>query len=102
ARGWWCHARARATIPARSRASRWVDLSKHEWLAPAVRPVGANDLLPQGEMQEHLRRHFRRHLHAVHLAELHPGLDGRWHEHARGFIVHDAWPERVVPASDSH
>jgi hypothetical protein len=96
AMGWWLPAARSADLPQRGRDSRYVDLPKEEWLAPAVRPRGA-PVLAQREMVDHLRSHFRSHLHALLIAELRPGLDGRWHERSRGFVVHDAWPNYAGP-----
>jgi len=91
------HRRELEHLPRKARDSRYVDLAKREWLGPAVRERRAPDVLAHAEMRAHLEGHFRRHLRAVLVAELRPGLDGRWHERSRGFVVHDAWPKVVGP-----
>ena len=97
AMGWWLPIAGVAALPRRGRDSRYVDLPKSQWLAPAVRDRGTERVLAHGEMVDHLRAHFRRRLHARLVAELRPGLDGRWHERSRGFVVHDAWPRYAGP-----
>ncbi len=97
AAGWWLHQSEAKRLPQNKRDSRYIDLPKAAWLAPAAVPRKDPQVLAHGEMIEHIRSHFRHRLRAIMVAELRPGLDGRWHERSRGFVVHDQWPNPVVP-----
>jgi len=90
-RGWWCHADEAAAIPAGTEASRWLSLSRMQWLS-AVRSREESPGMTYEEMLTMLAHHFAGSDKPLLLAELWRDESGLWRETSRGFVVADHWP----------
>jgi uncharacterized protein len=90
-RGWWVRHQADA-IPQTSSDSRWIILSRLNWLAPAFLPSGAN-VMTRTELEQKVQENFQARNNALLLVELAQKPDGYWQEIARGFVVTTIWPK---------
>jgi hypothetical protein len=96
-RGWWTRIDA-LHIPQRSHASRWRQLPRLHWLAPAsVNADDIEDLVPQADLTDYCRAQFARRAEPFLLAELAPDAHGHWREISRGFVVPAHWPQLGDP-----
>lgn len=90
-KGWWCHAAEADTLPSSKEESRWLALSRRQWLS-AVRSRETSPGLSRDEMLDFLRQHFTGSDKPLMLAEVWRDESGLWRECSRGFVVADHWP----------
>ncbi|MDC7712758.1 DUF1853 family protein [Vogesella sp. LYT5W] len=89
-RGWWI--RCDDDWPQRAADSRWCQLPRLRWLAPAL--LDGEDTCSLTELQLASRQFAAPQL----VAELRPRDDGRWQEVARGFVAPCDWPQPALLA----
>lgn len=89
-RGWWIT--CDDDWPQQAADSRWCQLPRLRWLAPAL--LDADDTLSLAELQGASRQFAAPQL----VAELQPRGDGRWQEVARGFVTPRDWPQPALLA----
>jgi len=89
-RGWWIS--CDDDWPQQAAGSRWCQLPRLRWLAPAL--LDREDTLSLAELQQASRQFVSPQL----VAELQVRGDGRWQEVARGFVTPSAWPQQALLA----
>ncbi len=101
--GWWCpvsEVREMLGSGARTAAHnlavrRFAWLRRPQWLSPFDASTSSAMLFDEKTVLDFIGDHFRVDQGAVMLAEIAHGADGVLREKARGFVVHDRWPEPV-------
>lgn len=97
-RGWWIR-HQQDEIPRSSPHSRWLVLSRLNWLAPALLPAAA-EVMEWDALHARVEENFQKRNNALLLAELMQNDAGEWQEIARGFVVTRIWPTIPEPTPD--
>ena len=98
-RGWWLR-QGSGALPQSVAQSRWVQLPRLRWLAP-LRLDAHAEVMTQQQVEAMLQAHFAASSTPLQLVEVTRGDSGMWHEAARGFVVHAAWPQISISATSN-